>query len=189
MTDDTTTEATLKYGRWSIDANTLPPKAISYLLHNGFSQSMTDAAAATREDKAKVLRDAGHEADAVKMENGEGKSISTEGATALATAADQWREERFHAIVNGTVGVRVGGGGPRKDPLVRAMEDIAEEQLRAICTQRSVAMPKGEVFKSAIAKLIERGGDGLQAKAQERLAAAADMAADVGDLFDAPAAA
>jgi len=185
--NDATTTSILKYGRWETDANTLPPKAISYLLHNGFTQSMTDAAATTREDKAKVLREGGHEADAVKMESGDGKALSTEGATHLATAVDKWRQERFDAIMSGTVGTRVGGGGPRKDPLVRTMEDIAEERLRAHCSVKQVAMPKGDVLKQALAIILRKGGEALKAEAQARLQQASAMADELGDLFEAPA--
>lgn len=187
--NDTTTSSTLKYGRWEINANTLPPKAISYLLHNGFNQSMTDAAAASKADKAKVLRDAGFEQDALVQEGKASGVVSAEGLTALATAADEWRQARFTAICAGEVGARVGGGAPRKDSLTRAMEDIVDEQIRAICTQKSVAMPKGDVLRSAREKLIARGGEGLRSQAQARLAAANAMADELGDIFEsAPAA-
>lgn len=179
-----TVSSTLKYGRWEADANTLPPKAIAYLLANGFNQSMTDAAACTREERAKHLREGGFESDAKAVEGSAKATISTEGATYFASVVDKWRQERFDAIVAGTVGARVGGGGgPRKDPLLRAMEDIAEERLRALCTQRNVAMPKADVRKSAIAKLIERGGEALKSEAQARLASAAQMADELGDLL------
>ena len=173
--------STVKYGRWELDVNTLGPKSIAYLLHNGFTQSMTDAAAATKADKAKVLEDAGYSDDAKALLAG--NPVSDEGKVALAAANDKWREERFHAIVAGTVGTRVGGGGPRKDPLERALEAIAEEQLRAICSQRGVAMPKADVHKKAIAALIARGGEGMKAKAQARIEEAKASLDEIGDLF------
>ncbi len=173
----------LTYSKWSIDANTLPAKAIAYLLHNGFTQSMTDAAAATKEDKAKVLVAAGLLAEGHTAEDYESCARTDDGKAALALAAEGWREERFAAILKGEVGTRVGGGGPRKDPLLRAMEDIAEETVRGIAAAKGVAMPKGEVLKKALSVIIERNRAAIEAKAKERLEQAKGLAEEMGDLF------
>lgn len=179
------TTSTLKYGRWSVDANTLPPKAIAYLLSNGFNQSMTDAAAATKEEKAKALRGAGHEDDARKVEGTERKpTLSDEGATHLASVIDAWREERFQDILRGEVGTRVGGA--RIDPLTRAMREVAEARVRVIAEKRKVAMPIGKTLSAAIETLIARDGDAIRTEARANLTrakAAMDAAGDLGDIF------
>lgn len=157
----TETTSTLTYGKWSVNANDLPPGAISYLLHNGFTQSMTDAAAFTKAQK-------------------EGKSESE-----IEVMASDARDKRFAAILAGTVGVRVGG--PRLPAIDRAMQDIVDEMLAAICSARKVALPKGDVLKAARAKLLAKNGDAIRAKAQARLDEAKSLVEDAGDIdFGSP---
>lgn len=162
MTDTDTSN--LQYGVWSVNANDLPPKAIAYLLHNGFNQSMTDAAAFTKAQK-------------------EGKSADE--VTAMAREA---RQKRFDAICQGTVGIRVGG--TRLPAIDRVMREIAEETLRGIAAERHVAMPKGDVLKAALDKIIARNADAIRAKARARLdeqkANAESFSLD--DLLDGPSA-
>ena len=158
------TDSTLTYSKWFVNANDLPPAGIAYLLHNGFTQSMTDAAAFTKEQKA------GKTADEV---------------TAMATEA---RQKRFEAILAGTVGVRVGG--PRMPAIDRAMQDVVDEMIGAICAARKVALPKGDVLKAARAKLLAKNGDAIREKAQARLDEAKLLVEDAGDIdFGAPDAA
>jgi hypothetical protein len=173
-----TATSTLSYGRWSTDANHLPPKAVAYLLANGFTQSMTDAAAFTKEQKANA-----HEAFA-KAHGVEVASLSeADKESAVAALADEKREARFQAILKGEVGTRVGG--PRLPQIDRVMREVAEETVRAIATARNVAMPKGDVLKAAIEKVLARNPDEIRAKAQERIDSAKALAEGADDLFAA----
>lgn len=131
------------------------PKAVMYLLQNGYSQSMTDAAAFTKEQKT------GKTPDEV-----------------AAMAADA-RVKRHEAIRAGTIGARVGGA---KLPVIdRVMRDVAEERLKAIAVARSVAMPKGDTLKAALDKILARDPDGIRTEAETRIANAKAVASEMGD--------
>lgn len=176
------TTSTLKYGRWTADANSLPAAGVAYLLQNGFNQSMTDAGAMTREEKAKLLREHGHEADALAVEESSRATLSPEGNAAIAKVVEGWRQERFDDIMKGTVGV--GGGGPRLDPLTREMRAVGEGRIRIIAEAKKVAMPTGKVLSAAVEKIISRDGDAIRKEAEARLHANKKSAADLDDLFD-----
>ncbi len=165
MNDEVTPSSTLTYGRWNVDANTLPPKAIAYLLSNGFTQSMTDAAAFTKEQKAEAVKD--------KPEG--------DHAAILAAMQDEARQKRFDAIMSGSVGVRVGG--PRKSPIDRIMQEIVDETLRSLCDAKKVAMPKGDVLKAAREKIFARNEATIREKATARLAESATLADELGDVL------
>lgn len=156
-------DSNLTYGRWTVNANDLPATGIKYLLQNGFSQSLTDAAAFTKEQK-------------------EGKTPAE-----VTAMADEARQKRFEAILAGTVGTRVGG--PRLDPTTRTMNDIVDERLAAICAARKVAMPKGDVLKAARAKLLAKFGDDIRGEAEKRVAKTAAEVEAMGDIFAEDAAA
>lgn len=177
------TTSTLKYGKWTADANSLPAAGVAYLLQNGFNQSMTDAGAMTREEKAKLLREHGHEDDALAVEGGARVKLSPEGDAAIAKVVEGWREERFNDIMKGTVGTRVGGG-PRLDPLTREMRAVAEGRIRIIAEAKKVSMPTGKVLSAAVEKIISRDGDAIRKEAEHRLSANKKSAADLDDLFD-----
>ena len=151
-------DSILSYGRWSVNANDLVPDSVKYLLQNGFSQSMTDAAAFTKAQK-------------------EGKSDDE-----VAAMADAARDKRFAAILAGTVGTRVGGG-PRLSPLERTMNDIVDERLAAICRARNVAQPKGDVLKSARAKILAKFETEIKSEAEARVTKLASEVAAMGDIF------
>jgi hypothetical protein len=157
-------DSNLTYATWTVNANDLPAAAVKYLLQNGFSQSMTDAAAFTKAQK-------------------EGKSEAE--VAAMATEA---RQKRFDAILAGSVGTRVGG--PRLSPVDRAKNDIVDERLAAICKARNVAMPKGDVLKSAKAKIMAKFASEITREAEARVAKTAAEVAAMGDIFgeDEPAA-
>lgn len=170
MTNTDTSPAptsTLTYSQWSVDANTLPAKAVHYLLSNGFTQSMTDAAAFTKEQKAKFVE--------------EGAKEGHDAETSVANAAKAARDKRFAAILAGEVGVRAVG--PRLPQIDRVMRDIAEEMLRAIAAERQVAMPKGDVLKAALDKILAKHADVIRTKAQARMDESKAMADDLGDIL------
>jgi len=142
------------------DLETMSPKALAYLLANGYKQSLTDAAAFTKDQKA-------------------GKS-----AVELADMANTRRASRHEAILNGSVGAV---SGSRATPIERFMEQVAEERVRAIATARGVPMPKNtkeaKTLDAAIAKIIEKYGPDVRAEAEARMSAAQAAALDAGDIL------
>lgn len=177
-TAPTTTTAdnlSLEYGDWKTDAQTLGwptgsplPKALAYVIANGFKQSMTDASAMTKEQKAKALKDA--------QEANPGVEITE--AQAVEAKAVELRNKRFSDILAGNVGV--GGGGPKLPQIDRVMRDIAEEQIRAAVVARGLAMPKGENLKTLIDKRLAVAGDAIRTAAQARIDAAKGAVEDLG---------
>jgi hypothetical protein len=147
----------VKYGQWELALRDIAgnPKAVMYLLQNGFTQSLVDSAAFSKEDKA-------------------GKTDDE-----VAAMAVERRNARFAAIRAGDVGTRVGG--PKLPAIERVMRDVAEERLRAIATAKGVKMPTGDVLRAALAKITERDPDGIRNEAETRIANAKAVAAQVGD--------
>lgn len=159
---ETTTElpTTVVYGDWSAIVADLSPKAVSYLLQNGFSQSMTDAAAFSKADK-------------------EGKT--EDEITAMAKEA---RQKRYDAILAGTVGHRVGGG-PKMSSLEKVCRDVARERLKAAAVSKGVKLPKGEALTALIEKMVNgKHADTIKAEAQTRIDNAKAGADDVEGLLD-----
>jgi len=138
------------------DVSGMSPKALAYLVANGYKQSLTDAAAFTKEQKS-------------------GKS----GAE-LEDMANTKRASRHAAILAGDVGAVVGS---RATPLERFERDVAEERVRAIAVNKGVPMPKGDVLKAAIAKVRERFADDVKAEATARMAAAKAAASEAEDIL------
>lgn len=137
------------------ELETMSPKAIGYLLANGYKQSLTDAAAFTKEQKA------------------------DKSAAEVEAMANEKRSARHAAILAGEVG---SVGGTRATPMERFMRDVAEERVRAIAVAKGVPMPKGDVLKAAIAKVTEKFHADIKAEAEARMSAAkaaADVAGDI----------
>lgn len=168
----------LEYGDWKTDAQALGwpsgvtlPKALAYVIANGFKQSMTDASAMTKEQKEKALKDA--------QEANPGVEITLEQAVE-AKAVEQ-RNKRFADILAGNVGV--GGGGPKLPQIERVMREIAEEQIRAAVVAKGMAMPKGDNLKALIDKRLSVAGDAIRTAAQARIDSAKNAAADLEDML------
>lgn len=168
----------LEYGDWKTDAQALGwpagttiPKALAYVIANGFKQSMTDASAMTKEQKEKALKDA--------QEANPGVEITLEQAVE-AKAVEQ-RNKRFADILAGNVGV--GGGGPKLPQIERVMREIAEEQIRAAVVAKGMAMPKGDNLKALIDKRLSVAGESIRTAAQARIDSAKNAAADLEDML------
>ncbi len=168
----------LEYGDWRTDAQALGwpagttiPKALAYVIANGFKQSMTDASAMTKEQKEKALKDA--------QEANPGVEITLEQAVE-AKAVEQ-RNKRFADILAGNVGV--GGGGPKLPQIERVMREIAEEQIRAAVVAKGMAMPKGDNLKALIDKRLSVAGESIRTAAQARIDSAKNAAADLEDML------
>ena len=134
---------------------------VLYLLANGFTQSLTDAAAFSKADK--------------------------DGKTAMEVmdmAADR-RARRFNAIMSGEVGSS-GPRGPRMTGLEAMARDVAIERLRAAFGAKKRPWPDGKGSAAIIADLVaqilaSRHGADILAEAERRMGATPD----VGDLLDA----
>lgn len=168
----------LEYGDWKTDAQalgwpvgTVIPKALAYVIANGFKQSMTDASAMTKEQKAKALEDAQKANPGVEI---------TE-AQAVEVKAIEQRNKRFADILAGNVGV--GGGGPKLPQIERVMREIAEEQIRAAVVAKGMAMPKGDNLKALIDKRLSVAGEAIRTAAQARIDSAKNAAADLEDML------
>lgn len=155
------------YGEWTLDAthlSTMSPKAISYLLVNGFRQSIVDAAAFGKDEK-------------------EGKT-----GDEIAAMQRESRGERFAAILSGEVGTRVGG--PRATPVESVMRQIAEREVKAAFEAKGISVSSAkDAFKKNVGIHLERQATRLRATAEEELA----KAKSVGDIeldmsVDAPTA-
>lgn len=165
----------LEYGDWKTDAQALGwpsgspiSKALAYVIANGFKQSMTDASAMTKEQKAKALTDA--------QAANPGVEITLEQA--VEAHAHTQRTKRFADILAGNVGV--GGGGPKLPQIDRVCREIAEEQIRAAVVAKGLAMPKGENLKALVEKRLAVAGDAIRTAAQARIDAAKNAVDDLG---------
>jgi hypothetical protein len=145
------------------------PKPLAYLIMNGFNQSMTDAAAFTKDQKAEAL------AEAQKVDP---EATADDVNAKMALEA---REKRFAAILAGTVGFRSGGGGARLPQLEKVMRDIAHEAIKAAVAAKGVAMPKGDKLKAFVDGYLAKYGDKTKVEAQARIDSAK---ADAGSLDD-----
>lgn len=144
-------------------------KQLAYVIANGFKQSMTDASAITKEQKAKLLEEAQKTHPDVTMEQ------------VVEAHAIEARTKRFNDILAGNVGV--GGGGPKLPQIDRVMRDIAEEQIRAAVVSKGMAMPKGDALKTLIEKRLSVAGDAIRTVAQGRIDAAKTTAAELDDIL------
>lgn len=176
----TSDNLSLEYGDWKTDARALGwpeglpiSKQLAYVIANGFKQSMTDASAMTKEQKAKALEDA--------QKANPGVDITLEQA--VEAKAHEQRTKRFADILAGNVGV--GGGGPKLPQIDRVMREIAEEQIRAAVVAKGMAMPKGDNLKALIDKRLSVAGDAIRTAAQARIDAAKSAAADLEDILSA----
>lgn len=158
----------MQYGDWSAVIADLSPKAVAYLLQNGFSQSMTDAAAFSKADKAKAVE-------------GKDEAKHDDILQNMATVA---RQKRYDAIIAGTVGHRVGSG-PKMSSINKVMRDVARERLKAAAASKGVKLPKGEALTALVEKMVAgKHADTIKAEAQTRIDNAKAGAVDVEGLLD-----
>lgn len=169
-------ESVLKYQDWQTTFGALGvpsgwavPKALAYVIMNGFNQSMTDAAAFTKDQKAEAL---------VEAQKSNPDATLDEVTAQMAKEA---REKRFQAILAGTVGFRSGGGSARLPQIDKVMRDIAGEAIKAAVVAKGVAMPKGDKLKGFVDSYLAKFGDKVRVEAQARIDSAKG---DVGSLDD-----
>lgn len=174
------------YGKWSLGVNELrvmTPTAVAYLLANGFTQSLSDAGACSKDDKAKLVDEA-QKADPDNPVNAD---------EIVANAIHAWRDERFGDILAGKVGTRLGGG-PRGSAVETIMRQIATAEVKqALTVVRSdgrntqavnayKAMDKdgrAKTLKAQVEKYLASSGEKLRAKAEAEMARRAEAAEGV----------
>lgn len=153
----------LSYGDWVIDAATASPATLAYCLQNGFHQSMVDAAALSKDDKA----------------GKSDKEIEAMSATL--------RTKRFDAIVAGIVGHR--SGGPRAKGIDVYIRDLLDAQIVEKYRLKAVPLPSGKGSAVVMQKhrdmLMSHAATAarIRAKAAELMAEAQSSANEV-DIFD-----
>lgn len=101
------------------------------------------------------------------------------------------RAAKLAAIMNGTMGVRVGGA--RLSPLDRHMRDIARARLVTDATSKGIKLPSGKntimvrgkamTLADLVAARIDRERDDIKAEAERRIAADSKPA-DIGSVDD-----
>lgn len=147
----------LTKGKFTVRYADLPEKSRIRMAQKAFNELLQDSTAFNKADL-------------------EGKTDG-EKAAMKAKALD----DRFNSIMTGEF--RVGGGGARLPQIDRVIQDIATERLKAIAVAKGVPMPKGDVLKAALAKIIVKGGKDLHDEAQSRIDSASEMADGLGDIL------
>lgn len=185
QTGNGTDNVTLTYDKWTLTAQDLGwpagvalDKRLAYLLTVGFTGSMTDAAAFTKDQKA-IWEGKGK--DRVKV-----RDLTDDEVEAKATDR---RNARFDAIRAGTVAHRTFG--PRLAGIDKVMQDVAKEQVLAAIAALNVkaraagqperATPKGDALQTYVDKWLAKHGDAVRTEAQARIDAAAKMAESTDD--------
>ena len=173
-----------KHGKtWSVNVTDLPAKAIEYLLRYGWTQSHLDSAAMTRDQKVKVLVKAGWAE--ITAKDAIAAAVMPDNAKAVIQAAEIAAiDERHTDILAGVVGT--GAGGPRLDPLARAMRDVVEERIDAFTRSKGLALMKGDQRKLMVEKALSEGtkafaafhGETVRAEAEWRLKGVAKATSD-----------
>lgn len=185
------TDLVVKYGDWSVRFGDLPVAAQAYLAQNGFSQSMTDAAALTKAQKC-------HPAPEGSPDGAMGEPLSDDE---LSAKVHSLRQARFERILAGTVAVRAGT--PKAaTALETIMRQVAVERLRANLSKKGIALPSGKnkdgspktitvsgkamTRDELVAAYIAKNGDDVKAEAQRRIDATkaeVDLGGDIDELL------
>ena len=165
------------YGAFTIDTTTLPAKSLEALISRGITHYLGN------EQASKV-------STWVKTQSDEGVTIAEDEKEAkkleLVTAAHA-------ALLDGTIGTRVGG--PKLDPLTKALRDIAGEEVANILKGAGQKVPKGKetvhvkgedlTFADLVSRRIENPAHAERlAKAAKKRVAEAKSAGENASLDD-----
>lgn len=175
------TKSAVAYGGLELDLTKLTPQGIAYLLQYGYSQSLQDSAAgakklATDAYRAKDSEPAAFEklcAELDKSTDDMGMATAEEFAAAYT---QQCRLERHNAIVNGTLGQRIGSAGP-VDPITKLTNAIARETITNAFQSQRRKVPTGEAMTDYITRYlgIEKNFNKARAEAERRHAELQDV--------------
>lgn len=151
----------IKYDTFTVDTDSLPEASIAALLHRGLTHYLGN------EQSSKVT--------AFKKAN--------EGATdaEVEAKASELRNAAFDALLNGTIGTRVGG--PKLKGIDRLIHLVAVEQITALAASRGAKMPSGKGSADKLAAMVEKwmGDESRAAKVREEAQRRFDAQKDVGD--------
>jgi hypothetical protein len=160
---------------YSAEVESLPAKSVEYLLQYGWSQSLQDAIAGD----AKRIRD---KLIAEANEAGNPAPTDDEIAAAVKAGVDEALNDRRAAIMDGTVGDRVGA---QRDPFGTMCKTIALQMLREAMKAANAKMPdvKTDTGKAKLAEMVEavisRNKEAVEKEAKRRLAPVKGVTVDL----------
>jgi hypothetical protein len=169
---------TLKHEGFTLDVSTAGPATLAYLLQNGFSQGIGDAAATNAETLAELI------GVTVETYKAKGFKPNAEQAAKIKEHKQGLMADKFEAIVAGTVGARIGGSRPKG--LDWYIKVVAEQAVKAWSDKKGLEWPKGKGAAAQIAKLVEvwlgneKKAAQVKAEAQRRMDADAAIATMAG---------
>lgn len=167
------------YNGIEVDTSKLPEASINALLSRGLTHYLGSEQAS--KVTAKVA--------AFEKEHGEAPAEDEKAAWKAQFIADAVK-----ALQDGTIGTRTGG--PRLDPLAKAIRDIAGEEVTALIRNAGHKVPKGKETVSVrgeevtFGQLVDRRlanpehAERIGKAAKARVAEAAKRLANVGSLDD-----
>ena len=178
---------------YAVDTASLPPKAIDYLLLNGFKQSMGDSVASVGPnivgtDKAAPKWSDERFAKALAEDN---LPSDTTRETYFKRVLAETLAERFKDICEGTVGTRAQGAKlaiPRGDEVAKRMRTMAEKAaataigIKADAERKAGRIyvePTGDALLAIVQKFYEANGDEYRKEAEKAIAFEAKQAAKV----------
>lgn len=169
----------LTYAGHEIDTDTLPANSIAALLSRGLTHYLGS-------EQASKVNSA---ADKHEKENGTALADDEK-----ATLKAQFVADAVKALQEGTIGTRTGG--PRLDPMAKAIRDIAGEEVTALIRNAGHKVPKGKETVSVrgedvtFGQLVDRRlanpehAERIGKAAKARVAEATKRLANVGSLDD-----
>ena len=138
----------------------LPMASIVYLLANGYSQSLGDAAtsaiAKAKTSAVKVANETRGKGNAMSRDATDAFLATTAIVSMCESAAIDAKNKRQQALMDGTmvIGTR-GPNGPRLSPLDTFCLACAESDAKAMASRKGKAMPKGEELATLLAAIID----------------------------------
>ncbi len=150
----------------------LPMASIVYLLANGYSQSLGDAAtsaiAKAKTSAIKVANDTRGKGNAMSKDATDAFLATEAIVTMCESAAIDAKTKRQHALVDGTMilGTR-GPNGPRLSPLDAFCLACAEMDAKAMAARKGKPMPKGEELATLLAGIVDAKRDGYTKRFHE----------------------
>lgn len=127
-----------------IEFETLPEASRRALLSRvvgHFNNELSAAVIAFGRDA--VAKSRGNGAKASDVSTAESREYRDSHAEAVSDFAREWMAAKFTQIMDGTLGVR-SGGGTSVDPLEKEMLRIASEEIKTVFNSKGWKFPRGE---------------------------------------------
>lgn len=152
-------------------------RALAHIFGNEVASSVVSKVRQTIAENASPAR------KAESITTDEVKRFRLENAETVKGWADAFQAEKKSAILEGKLGVRIGGGGSAVDPLTRAMHKIALVEVTGLLEAHGMKMPRGDDTIELAGQTVGRGdlierrlktnGPAIEREAKAQLAAAA----------------